>query len=161
MSTRRIPGTWSRLSRSEADLLAVALGNEAPARWEAWLAGVELDDVDGAAFQVLPFAYRQLTAAGYQGMEMARLGGISRQAWYRSHLLVDRTARLAESLQGMGVMAFGDLALHRMGRGAGTPHVVRSIELLVPSGSLSDVLGTVRSAGWTHHRDEPDTTRDR
>lgn len=141
-------------------LLEAALGIDSPARWEAWLGIVPLDDADEASVTLLPGVHRQLAAAGYSGTEMGRLQGIYRHAWYRSRLLIDHAERLFASIDAPFAVAGGDLAIHRWAADAG--HTLQRLDLVVPAESVFHIIDSAQGLGWRlANGDEPRLDRQR
>lgn len=145
-------------------LLDAALGVDPPRSWEAWLETVDLDEANAASVSLLPHVYEQLVESGYDGSEMGRLRGICRRDWVTSRLLLEAMGRLFEQLSPSEAdpVALGDLALGRWSAADHSRLPMRNAQVLVPTGSVMDVLDTAQSLGWQLVNDNyPDLDRQR
>ncbi|NNF09831.1 MAG: hypothetical protein HKN74_06060 [Acidimicrobiia bacterium] len=138
----------STAARPDRLLVEAALDIEAPARWEAWLDAVPLDDADASEVALLPLVHSHLAAVGYEGPEMGRLRGISRQGWYRSRLLLDHAENLFRTVEAPAA-ASGDVAIMRWTAGARPERRLRKLDLLVRGEEVFPVLEAARRLGWS------------
>jgi hypothetical protein len=82
--------------------LAEAHG-DAAREWSQWRSEVELADVDGASFEILPLAYRNLTRLGIEDADRRRLRGVYLLSWSNNHLLVQTGAVGLRALADAGI----------------------------------------------------------
>jgi hypothetical protein len=144
----RIREDWLPGSTQEL-LLHAALAEtpeEAASAWSRWRSNVELTDVDGASFQVLPLAYRNLTRHGIEIADRKRLRGVYLLTWSTNQLLIQTGAAGLRALAEAGIPTIvlkGAALGHDHYRDLG----VRSMfdfDILVPHGRAAeamDVLG--------------------
>lgn len=135
-------------------LLAVAFAPavDAEARWRAFRAGVDLDDLwDGRAVDLLPLVYRALVDAGADHPDLARLRGVHRRAWYENQVRFHRLAGVLGALSGAGiehlVLKGVPMALLEY-RDAGL-RPMRDVDVLVRPGQVGRALEVLTDLGWS------------
>ncbi len=96
-------GCWPTAQQER--LLHAALNQDASARdaWDAWRAEADIDALDQGSYRLLPLAYRNLARLGTPDPFMPRLKGIYRRAWYESHMLFHKRARLLSAFGAAGI----------------------------------------------------------
>ena len=142
-----------RLSERQARLLEIALSSpeDAAAAWPRFLAGVDVDSLDGASHELLGLLYRKLSAAGGPQPELGRLKGVYRRDWYANQVLRRRARTALEVLAAAGVPALvlGGAALVPLLHDeevAARPMSDTAIAVRPPA--VAAALQALRSAGW-------------
>ncbi len=94
-----------RPSETDRLLLQALLLPDQPAQaaWQAWAARVQLDDVGGAAFHLLPALYQRLADHAWPSPDLARLKGISRKTWYENQMRQSTLQALLAGLSEAGI----------------------------------------------------------
>jgi hypothetical protein len=149
-------GSSFRLSRRLQLLLEVALSDR-PAALRAWhelRPELDLQTLDGGAYPLLPFVYKNLEAAGIDDPDLARLKGIYRNTWVRNNLLVERTGAIAGTMTAAGIpfLVVGSIGTALRFYPELGLRPVSYIELLLADDSSAAAARALADAGWRPDR---------
>jgi hypothetical protein len=152
-----------RLERSlDQDLLAATLGrgDAAIPAWHSWRARASLDDTIGFG-AIAPMLSENLNRLGIDDVDMGRINGTRRRAWYVNQLLTTQATTTVVGLRQEGIdpVLLGDLpaALHAAESRSIRP--VRTVELCVAPDEAARAGKVLAGLGWTSGRGGPITKR--
>jgi polysaccharide transporter, PST family len=137
----------------QQQLLVVALGNpeRAADAWKSLPDTFDLDELEPGSFELMPLAYRNLSAVHPDDPELPRLKGIYRRSWVKNNLLLGRTSEIADALRAAGIPTlflegptyaarfYGDLSLRP----------TSSVHVLVPPSDAAEASALLELKGWT------------
>jgi hypothetical protein len=141
------------LTSAEELLIVAALGDRDAVRaaWNEWQQANSLDDVEPAAFAVLPAVSRNLDRLEIEHEDAAKLRGIYRYAWSHGQTTFRDLAQVHQALAGAGVRALahrgGPVALHYLGDVA----AIRTdqVDLLIAADDLDRTAHVIAGLGWS------------
>jgi hypothetical protein len=150
LSTTLTRPSPQRLERSvDRDLLTAILdqGDAAVHAWHGWRARSSLDDAIGIV-DVAPMLSDNLRGLGIDDVDVGRIEGMRRRAWYLSQLLTRLATTAVDRLreEGCEPVLLGDLP-------AGVP--VRSIDLCVPPDQAKRAGSVLGALGWNKGSGRP------
>ena len=134
-------------------LLAAVLGEGERAResWSAWRGSVQLEDIDAAAYRLLPLAFRRLERLGIdRDPEFARLKGIYRMSWTQNQLILGEGARMIAALRRAGIesMALKGGALQGTAYSDAGVRPMSDLDLLVRPDDAVAACRALEAEGW-------------
>ena len=133
---------------------------ETVTHWRKWQRMVALDDIDPASFRLLPLLHHKLGQAGVPEKQLARYRGVSRQAWYRNSMLLNRLGQLLEAFAQAGLrppllLKGGALVLEYYESPALRP--MSDIDLLVRFADLEKIGTVMEENGWHSIHPRPES----
>lgn len=145
--------TPDRLERSvDHDLLRATLDDDDAAigAWRAWRARASLDHTLGIA-EIAPMLSENLTRLGVDDVDMGRIKGIRRRAWYVNELLVRNTTTMLADLSQSGIVPvlLGDVPAAARAAETRSVRPVRSVDVCVQPDEVTRAAAIVARHGWT------------
>lgn len=140
------------MTSGERLVLSAARGDResAPAAWEAWLTGHDLDRVDPGTFAALAAVARNLGRHGVSHREASRLKGIFKYAWTQAQVTARDLRVLQPALGGGGVRAVSlrglPVVVRYLGESGSLP--VDQVDFLIVPGALDSAAGVLQRLGW-------------
>jgi hypothetical protein len=141
---------WKLSQEHELLLKAACLQGEAAiTAWQQWKPMIDIENLDPAAYSLLPQLYQNLLSHDLEDAHMARLKGIYRRTWYSNQLQIKQLDFLLKALNNMGieVIILGDAALSACYRDCGVRQI-SSFNLLVAPQHLEQAVNVLATLGW-------------
>jgi hypothetical protein len=95
--TTDTPSVLSNLPDEKQTFLlkaSISSGQDVYKNWQKWSASVDLNDVDGASFRLIPLLHKNLEKHQIYPIEMGKLKGISRYHWCKNQILLKAMGEL-------------------------------------------------------------------
>lgn len=129
---------------------ALGSGDTARAAWTEWQRTENLAALDVSSWNLLPLAWRNLTALGVADEVLAECRGFHRYQWARNQQLLRVAARWTGAWQARGVPV---VVLKGAALAAGTypdagTRPMSDIDLLVPVERVQELAEELQAAGW-------------
>lgn len=90
VATRPRYGNWPSASQEDLIRAAVTGGQESIDAWRTWISTTDFDDIEYESFRMIGLIYNNLSKAGAQEPNLARMKGIFRRTWYKNQVLLNR-----------------------------------------------------------------------
>ncbi len=133
-------------------LLKAALMDGAPAQqcWKKWKSMVDIDNMDGASYRLIPLLHYNLTQLGVQDNIMPRLKGISRYHWCKNHILLEKLSSLLKMLDqnNIEVMLLKGSALINQYYESPALRPMSDIDIMVRPKKLNETIAILKNSGW-------------
>lgn len=132
---------------------ALLTGGKALAAWDEWTASVDINNIDGGSYRLLPLLYRNMSEHGVQHPAIPKLRGVYRQVWYKNQMMLHRTAELLRLLHEAGIPTMilkGTAAVVLYYRDFGL-RGMEDVDILVPVSHAADVLRLMPRFDMTEH----------
>ncbi len=139
-------------SPADALLLTAALRSDAAGlqAWETWTHRQALDEVDSGQHGLVPLLHRNLSRAGVEHPDLARMRGIHRYWWSRNQLQLRRLTEVVQALgrDGIETLLLGDVAIMlQYYEDVGLRPLAR-LDILVHPEEAARAVRQLRERGW-------------
>jgi hypothetical protein len=129
----------------------LAADDAVEARLREWEASVDLDDIDGGSYRLVPFLYRRISRAGVTARDHGRIKGIYARHWYLYHRDTAPALEVVAFLRDEGVplLLLKGAALRSVAYGDDAPtRPADDVDILVPPGVVRDVIALLEVRGF-------------
>jgi len=142
----------SRLDRSlDRELLAATVddGDGAVRAWNAWRARADLDTTLGFS-EIAPMLSENLRRVGIDDVDLVRIDGVRRRAWYLNQLLTRQAATVVEMLreQGIDPVLLDDLPAAVRAADRDSVRPIREISVCVQPDEAARAGDVLTRLGW-------------
>jgi hypothetical protein len=147
---RAAASVWPTAAQLQLLRAALWTGDEARAAWAEWQRTENLGALDISSWQLLPLAWRNLTAQGVADEVLAECRGYYRFHWARNQVLLRQAREQVRGWQERGlpvVVLKGVALLADSYRDAGV-RPMADYDLLVPLERREEAADWLRAAGW-------------
>jgi hypothetical protein len=141
---------WPRRSDRQLLTAATASGPEAGEAWRQWLAGTDLDDIDGPAQSLIPQVMLNFQRNGIEVPEAGRLKGLLHRTWYENKLTTHAASQALTVLKAAGIeaMLLKGAALLAMRAGGTAARTMGDVDILVRPGEARRAAALLLAEGW-------------
>ena len=151
----RAASVWPTPAQLELLRAALWTGAEARTAWAKWQESENLAALDFSSWQLLPLAWRNLTAQGVADGVLEECRGFHRYHWARNQRLLRQAATWAGAWQARGVPV---VVLKGAALAAGTypdcgTRPMADVDLLVPVDRVQEVAAELQADGWQPEHD--------
>ncbi len=146
-------GCWPTL-KQELLLRASLLHDEhVHSAWREWSAYVDINNVDGGSYRLLPLLYHNLCKHRIDHPALPKLKGVYRQVWYKNQMMLHGTVELLGLLHNAGIPTMilkGMAAIALYYRDYGL-RGMEDVDILIPVRHAPEVLRLLPASGFTEH----------
>lgn len=162
-NTSTLPGGCWPLPTQELLLKAALLqGQPALDAWEQWVQTVDIDQLDGGSYRLLPLLYRSMQKHHVEHPHMKRLKGVYRQVWYKNQMLFHGMTKLLRALHERGIrtMVLKGTAMTALYYGEYGLRGMDDFDILVPVTQARTAINNLHALRWYEHFRFPEPLRD-